>query len=425
MKTKFIVLTLVASCFVSMASAQDGKIRGARYDFDEVQNYMANKNRKPEETAEMEKLKVKVRAAIDVALQSPKTKKEFANAYDMLSGLAMFELSPLLDQVIAQQPTDTARLAELLYEALDYKEKAYVAEVEMAPKEYKYVKKNRLDVLKFRNYVAYLGQLFFGNQQYAKATEAFERWMTYPTRYTILNNVEGVTDDPMEPQIAYFLCLSAYFGKDFTTFDKYMPQARTYTDEKDQVTQLILSCYLERGDTASWYAFGKQVVLEDPNANEVVLQNLLANYFQKQNYDEAMAFTEEVLAKDASNKMGNYAKGLVLMNQKKYVEAVKYYDKAVETDPTFSDAYYNAGVCYSNYGYDINEELSTRKLTYQQNQKEVQRVKAEYAKAEPYFLKVQELEPENADKWAGRLATVYYILGNKEKQAEYEKLAGY
>ena len=48
--------------------------------------------------------------------------------------------------------------------------------------------------------------------------------------------------------------------------------------------------------------------------------------------------------------------------------------------------------------------------------------KDEYAKAEPFFLRVRELEPDNPHKWASRLSTVYYILEDKAKQAEMDKL---
>ena len=66
--------------------------------------------------------------------------------------------------------------------------------------------------------------------------------------------------------------------------------------------------------------------------------------------------------------------------------------------------------------------LSGKKMTDAQFKEAVKPVKAAYAKAEPYFLKVKELEPDNPHKWAGRLSTVYYIIGNKAKQAEMDKL---
>ena len=150
--------------------------------------------------------------------------------------------------------------------------------------------------------------------------------------------------------------------------------------------------------------------------------NILAYYFSKPDPAGAAKFTEAMLEADPLSKIGNYAKGLTLMNDKKYAEAIPFFDKAIEADPEFSDSYYNAGVCYSNIGYDINESLTGKKMTPAQQKEEIQKVKDEYAKAEPYFIKVKELEPENTHKWASRLSTVYYILEDKAKQAEMDKL---
>jgi hypothetical protein len=61
-------------------------------------------------------------------------------------------------------------------------------------------------------------------------------------------------------------------------------------------------------------------------------------------------------------------------------------------------------------------------MTAAQQKAEIQKVKDEYAKAEPFFLRVRELEPDNPHKWASRLSTVYYILEDKAKQAEMDKL---
>ena len=61
-------------------------------------------------------------------------------------------------------------------------------------------------------------------------------------------------------------------------------------------------------------------------------------------------------------------------------------------------------------------------MTQAQYNNAIKPVREAYAKAEPYFLKVKELEPDNPHKWASRLSTVYYILEDKAKQAEMEKL---
>ena len=78
--------------------------------------------------------------------------------------------------------------------------------------------------------------------------------------------------------------------------------------------------------------------------------------------DEALAFADALLAADPNNKIANYSKGVVLFGQEKYNEALPFFEKSAEIDPTFADAYYNAGVCCCNEGYAVNEEIGKKKL---------------------------------------------------------------
>ena len=64
-------------------------------------------------------------------------------------------------------------------------------------------------------------------------------------------------------------------------------------------------------------------------------------------------------------------------------------------------------------------------MTQKQYDAAVAPVKEQYRLAEPYFLKVKEMMPDKPEMWASRLSTIYYILGNKAKQAEMDKLLNY
>ncbi|MBQ6433889.1 MAG: hypothetical protein IJJ94_08110 [Bacteroidaceae bacterium] len=424
---KKVLFAFALALVASGAMAQDKVIRKARVLKEEVQNLVAMPERNEKQEAELKAKLAECFEMIAPVFNSPETKKELANAWDIKAQLHMFTFNPLLNNVIAKQPTDTTALAENIYASLDAMEECYKAVQTLGLKGDKdpYTLQNKLKVLQFRPYVAYCGQMFFQNQQHAKAVEAFKRWMNYPQTYTILGpDAATLAADESTPQIAYYTCLAAYFAKDNATLNEYIGKAREYTEEKDQVNQLYLTSLIEQGDTVAWLKAGKEVVLADPAGNDGVAQNILAYYFNKGDFASAQALADEVLAADANSRLGNYAKGLVFMNDHKYKEAIPFFTKATETDPTFSDAYYNAGVCWSNYGYDINESLSGKKMTQAQFNAAVQPVKDAYKAAEPFFLKVKELEPDNTHKWATRLRTVYYILGNKAKEAEMAKLVG-
>ena len=411
--------------------AQDGVVRRAREKFEQAQNLAATPDRNEKENAKLTELIATTMALIEPTLTSPETKKQKANAWDIKANLELFQINGIVSQLQADQPIDTAQFATLVVGALDAMEQCYKEEVAAGiPAKFQkdntttfYSMKNKLYAMNCRQYLAYCGQMFFTSHHYDKAVDVFKRYMNFSDTYSIV--AEETKMDPNDEntaKMAYFTCLASYFAKDYKTLGEFMPLAKKYTADIDQVNQLEMTSYIEQGDTIGWLNAGKKIVLDNPEKNDGVAQNILAYYFNKQDNKGVQEFTEQLLAADPESKIGNYAKGLTLMNAKKYAEAIPFFDKATEADPTFSDAFYNAGVCYSNIGYDINESLTGKKMTPAQQKAEIQKVKDEYAKAEPYFIKVQELEPENPHKWASRLSTVYYILENKAKQAEMDKL---
>ena len=218
-------------------------------------------------------------------------------------------------------------------------------------------------------------------------------------------------------QVAYYACLAAYQGKDFDKVATHLEEALKYDKEAKTVKQLHLMTLLEKGDTAQWVDASKKYAVAD----EVIAQNLLAYYTEKKNDAASLEFANSLLAADPNNKIANYSKGVVLFGQEKFEEALPFFEKSAEIDPTFTDAYYNAGVCCCNTGYGINEAIGkTKNMKKAEYDKEIEKVKSWYKKAEPFFLKVKELEPDNPQRWASRLKTVYYITGEKAKEAEMD-----
>lgn len=351
------------------------------------------------------------------ALTSGNTKK-MALAWDVQGDIYQRIFAAELNKAAAQQPLDTMKFAKNLYACIDAYEKCNALDEEK-----EFYQKNKSNAMKFRTFYMYCGQFFFNNKQYADAFDAYDRWLTYPKTVKLVENEPKVLKDSVfdENQIAYYACLAAYNDKNYKNVEKYINQALKYDKELETVRQLRLTTYLEQGDTANWVKSSREFALSGVKA-ETVAQNLLAYYLDKKDDASAIAFADELLAKDPNSKIGNYSKGVVLFGEDKFADAVNYFIKTTEIDSTFSDAYYNAGVCYCNIGYALNEEISKKKMTVAQNNEELKKVKAYYEKALPFFLKVKELEPDNPHRWASRLSTVYYIMGNKTKQKEMDAL---
>lgn len=352
------------------------------------------------------------------ALTSGKT-KEIALAWDVQGDIYQRVFAAELNKAAASQPLDTMKFAKNLYACIDAYEKCNELDEDK-----EFYQKNKGNAMKFRTFYMYCGQFFFNNRQYSDAFTAYDKWLTYPQTVKLVENEPKILKDSVfdENQIAYYACLAAYNDKNYQNVEKYINQALKYDKELETVRQLRLTTYLEQGDTANWVKSSKEFALSGVKA-ETVAQNLLAYYLDKKDEASALAFADELLAKDPNSKIGNYSKGVVLFGQNKFADAVTYFVKTTEIDPTFSDAFYNAGVCYCNEGYALNEKISNnKKLTAAQNNEEIKKVKAYYEKALPFFLKVKELEPDNVSRWASRLSTVYYIMGDKAKQKEMDAL---
>lgn len=394
MKKLFFAMALLVAA--TGASAQDRMTKKARALFDE---------NKIQEAQEL----------LTPVFTNEKT-RDFAMAWDLQGDIHQRLFAVELNKAAAGQPLDTTVFVTNLYKCLEAYDKAYEFDTKGT-----YTLKNKNNLKKFRTYIVYAGQFASNNGKNDEAYQAFDNWLAYPKTYKLVEGEPSVLKDSLvdESMIAFYACLSAYNSKNYAGISKHMEQALGYTKELANVQQLCLVSLLEQGDTAQWISTARKFAKVE-GANDAIAQNVLAYYFERSMFDEAMNFADELLTANPNNKIANYTKGLVMFNQGKYAEAIPFYEKTIEIDPMYSDAYYQIGVSYSNQGYAINEAIGEKKLTIAEGQKEIEKVKDMYRKAEPYFLKVRELNPDEPRRWASRLKTIYYILGEKEKEAELD-----
>lgn len=88
---------------------------------------------------------------------------------------------------------------------------------------------------------------------------------------------------------------------------------------------------------------------------------MLAYYTEKKNERLRWSLPTVFWLADPNNKIANYSKGVVLFGQEKFEEALPFFEKSAEIDPTFTDAYYNAGVCCCNTGYGTTKQSVRRR----------------------------------------------------------------
>lgn len=298
-------------------------------------------------------------------------------------------------------------------------------------------KKDEMQVLSIKNaelklstsnlYLAYLCQFNIMEKKLDEACKALDAYVNYAKSYPEVAEAEGVKN-PKEPvaKHAFNVYLTASNAKNFDVMAKYYDLALQYNDEASRnfVIGSRAQILKQSGKTDEWIAELKKIISENAanDAGENAMQQLMGYYSQKENKEEVNAYTSDLIAKYPDNKTANYCRGFAMYSAKNYPEAIKFFQKAGELDPSYLDAFYNCGYCWYEMGLDKARAVSGKGM---RTQAQVNAAEAEVKKcfrnAQPYFEKVRDAEPEKPDRWARPLQTIYKNTGNAAGAKEMEQ----
>lgn len=389
--------------------------------------------------------------------------KKLFDAHTNADVMSSHLLNAELMKAAQQQPFDTTLFVQAVYDVSE----ACVGELQYGnPKDE--VQKGTISGVRAKlprilEFIAYACQFSMSNGDMKGTCEAFDRYLAFPEQVTAAEANHPLKDKlnaELAPRLAFNIYYTAYQKQDPATMDKYYDLAAKYDDAESHAFVLAshTQVYLQMGDTAKWVELTRANIMADPASpvNETPIQNLLAYYQRAQGVDAMAKFADEVLAAAPESKIANYGKGYSLFAQDKYMEALAYYKKCTELDPTYVDAFYQCGTCLSNIGAANNRKINDdadkgkyttkTKVKFGQNMTEAQeraanaamqaankasqaamdkdiaeKVRPYYEQAIPYFEKVRELVPDKSDRWAYELRQCYYVLKDKAKQDEMEQ----
>ena len=158
-------------------------------------------------------------------------------------------------------------------------------------------------------------------------------------KLAIDNYKKALALDPTNPDIPY------YIGSVYLNLDDYA-NARVFLNKA-----ITLDKTNEKAKSLLKFAVEQE--------NNALLEKAL-NYYDQNNYLEALKIVNSVLLKDSRCGAAYYYRGMIYDAQKKYTLAVVDYQTAVKYSSDFSLAYYSLGV-----DYDILGRRSEAKIAYQ------------------------------------------------------------
>ena len=105
-----------------------------------------------------------------------------------------------------------------------------------------------------------------------------------------------------------------------------------------------------------------------------------------------------------------------------FENAIKFFEKSVEIDPSYADGVYNCAYCHYQNALEKARAISGKKFKTKAAAVAAEdEVKALFSKAAPYSEKYRELtDDKDSSKWASPLKVIYNNTGQKDKAAEME-----
>lgn len=224
----------------------------------------------------------------------------------------------------------------------------------------------------------------------------------------ILAKEQLAAKDTLLTTIAFYASLSASRMNDYASAVKYGLIAKNSKENGKDAMQLIAEAYKAQKDTANWVETLKEGI-QSFTDNNYFFGHLVDYYSNTNKFKDAMAFADQMIAKDPKNPFFLYVKGYLNQSMKNYDQAIEFYKKTIEIDSKYAEAYSNMGLAYWTQALDYasknNIEFNDPKYKGEQA-----KVLEFYKKAKPCYEKARELKPQNKELWLSGLYTVYYKL---------------
>lgn len=363
----------------------------------------------------------KAEELINQALTNPETKDQ-AETWNVAGFIQRRKSEKEMEKAYLMQPYDTLQV----YNSALNMSKYYLKCDELAqiPNEKgkiknKYRKSNAATILGERGNIINGGIQNFNEDKNKEALDFFGMYVDI-AKHPMFEKENLLETDTILPQIAYYASLAAAKLEDYPSILKYAPYAKDDKEVGRYAMEFLSTAFKAEGDTVKFVASLKEGLQKYPD-HPFFFGSLIDYYTSNNKYDEAMQFADNMLTTDPTNYFYLYVKGYLYHNMKEYDNAIEYYQKTIDADPTYAEAYSNLGLIYCVKAQEFSEK-ATSDMNDPQYKEDQNTLRSFYEKALPYYEKARELSPDKQDLWLNGLYSVYYNLNMGPEFEEIEQL---
>lgn len=264
------------------------------------------------------------------------------------------------------------------------------------------------------------GQYYLLKKNFENAYKFFSMFCDIRSNPVFGGGKVSAGDSAKMQRAAYWATVCAFQLGDRARFFKYNDMALRDTTYRQKELEFAARMYKAAGDTAGFVRTLERGMEEFPRL-DYFFTNLTDYYNSKKQYDKAMALADRVLKIDPRSLMAQYGRSLVLLKMRKYDECVALSKSIIQSDSTYTGAYYNAGAAYLAKATELEAKI-TSNMTIAQ----IRNIKREEDKLMRnsliYLEQYRALAPEAIEWWGRPLYNIYLSLNMGEKFDEIDKL---
>ena len=257
------------------------------------------------------------------------------------------------------------------------------------------------------------GVFFMKKHDFSRAYDFFDTYINSAVK-PMFARYQYAERDKRLPEAAYW---ASYCG--YKLEKPQLTLRHTYQALKDSVHQPYMLQYLAETyklekDTARYVQTLKDGFSKYPKF-PFFFPRLIDYYSHIGAYDEAMKSCDEALQTDSVNTLFRYAKSSLLLTMGRYKQSFAISKALIAENDTLADAYLNAGLALFDQAVELDKKTQSGSKKYNQ-------ILELYRKAMPYLEKYRALAPDQKEKWALPLYTIYLNLNMGKQFDEIDKL---
>lgn len=349
------------------------------------------------------------RTIINGALENPETKED-AQAWFVAGFIENQQFSAeQTKQMIGQQP-DEATMYSALTSILPYFEKSY--EYDQRPNEKGKVKPKYTKDIKSilsANHVYYInaGAYYFDKEEYQKAYDAFEQYLKIK-ELPMFADTKVAEKDSNFMTVQFYAAVAATQLKNSELAIAALERAKNTDYRANDVYQYLCYEYEQAKDTVNLEKTLEEGMVKFPE-EPYYLMSLINNYIYSNRNEKAIEYLNTAISKDSQNPQLYDVMGRVYeTGMKDYAKAEEYFKKALEINPDYVESISNLGRVYYNQG--VNKQGEANMINdAAKYQEELNKAKDFFKQALPYFEKAHKMKPEEREYMIA-LRGIYYNL---------------